>query len=117
MGVSIYELFLTKECVEKIRDSEYNISELREYFLISEKVAKKMSSVETNQGAFAVAKNLSFFNINNINENDFVLALVEIRDPGNLGTLLRSALSFGFLKVILVDCCEIYNEKFLGFFF
>ena len=111
MGVVVCDVFLTKECAIKIKNSRYNITKLKKYILISEKVAKKISSVKTNQGAFGVAKSFSLFNIKEIKENDLVLALVEVKDPGNLGALLRSAFSFGFLKVILVNCCEIYNEK------
>ena len=133
MGVVVCDVFLTKECATKIMDTEKefqdavlsfkNVTQFifcgedalalsgLKYILISEKVAKKISSVKTNQGAFGVAKSFSLFNIKEIKENDLVLALVEVKDPGNLGALLRSAFSFGFLKVILVNCCEIYNEK------
>ncbi len=111
MNVFIYELFLTKECAIKIQNSEYNITKFKEYLLISEKVAKKMSSVVTFQGAFAIVKSLSCFKIEEVRKKDLVLMLVEVKDPGNLGTLLRSAFSFGFLKIVLVNCCEIYNEK------
>lgn len=111
MGVFVYELFLTEECITKIENSEYNITKLKEYILISEKVAKKMSSVKTPQGAFGVARGFVSFKIEEIEKKDLVLMLVEVKDPGNLGTLLRSAFSFGFLKIILVNCCEIYNEK------
>ncbi len=36
----------------------------------------------------------------------------EVQDPGNLGTLIRSALAFNFDGVILGDgCVDVYNEK------
>lgn len=41
-----------------------------------------------------------------------VLLLDNIQDPGNLGTILRTAVSFDYKKVILsLDCCDVYNEK------
>jgi TrmH family RNA methyltransferase len=41
-----------------------------------------------------------------------ILVLDSIQDPGNLGTLLRSALAFGVEAVILAgDCVEAYNPK------
>lgn len=41
-----------------------------------------------------------------------VLVLDSIQDPGNMGTLLRSAVAFGIDQVILVgDCVDIYNPK------
>mgnify|MGYP003309195658 CR=1 FL=1 len=42
-----------------------------------------------------------------------VLFLDEISDPGNLGTLLRTALAFGYKDVILNGGCSQYNEKVL----
>jgi len=41
-----------------------------------------------------------------------VLVLEGIQDPGNMGTLLRSAAAFAVHQVILVgDCADIYNMK------
>ncbi len=42
-----------------------------------------------------------------------VLCLENIQDPGNLGTLLRSALAFGFTTVIFDQCVDLYNPKVL----
>lgn len=42
-----------------------------------------------------------------------VLILEHIQDPGNLGTLLRSALAFGFNTVILDQTADLYNPKVL----
>ena len=36
----------------------------------------------------------------------------EVQDPGNLGTLIRSALAFGFDGIILGEgCVDVFNEK------
>ena len=41
-----------------------------------------------------------------------VLLLESVRDPGNVGTILRSAAAFGVDCVILsADCADIYNPK------
>lgn len=43
-----------------------------------------------------------------------VLLLDHIQDPGNLGTMVRSAEAFGFDDVILFnDCVDLYNDKTL----
>ncbi|MCW6678910.1 RNA methyltransferase [Anaerococcus sp. NML200574] len=43
-----------------------------------------------------------------------VLLLDSINDPGNIGTMIRSAEAFGFNDIILSpDCVDIYNEKAL----
>ncbi|EFN55529.1 hypothetical protein CHLNCDRAFT_133965 [Chlorella variabilis] len=43
-----------------------------------------------------------------------VLALDGVQDPGNLGTLLRTALALGWqAAVLLPGCCDPYNDKAL----
>lgn len=41
-----------------------------------------------------------------------VLLLDDVQDPGNLGTIIRSALSFGFNGIyVSKGCVDVYNEK------
>ena len=43
-----------------------------------------------------------------------ILLLDNVQDPGNLGTIVRSALGFGISSVVLSnDCCDLYNDKCL----
>lgn len=45
-------------------------------------------------------------------ENDLILVFDGIRDPGNLGTMIRTADWFGYRNVICsTDCVELYNPK------
>ena len=45
---------------------------------------------------------------------DKVLALDNIQDPGNLGTIIRSALAFGVTTIVLSeDTVDLYNPKVL----
>ena len=47
-----------------------------------------------------------------IRKNDRILLLDDIQDPGNIGTLIRTAVSFSFDGIYLSPgCCDIYNEK------
>ena len=109
--VEIFELFLTKKCEEKFSNGKYNLKQFKNFSLISEKVAKELSLVKNNQGAFAIVKKIKCFSINQIKSSSLVLALIKINNPINLGGLLRSAFCFGFLKVLLYNCCNVYNPK------
>ena len=109
-------IFITKKCEEKIKRTKYDLIKFSyekklNIIRIDSVVAEKISSVETNQGIFAIVENSPILKKEKIKRNDNVLALFEVKDPGNLGTLFRSAYSFGFFKVLLFNCCDIYNEK------
>ena len=65
---------------------------------VSETLLKSLSDTETPQGLLAVLE-ISSQPISNL--LDFVLILDQIRDPGNLGTLLRSAAAAGVQVVLL----------------
>ncbi len=110
-GIVFDDVFITKSCISKIRHTEYDISNLCEYDVISDKVAKHISGVDRSQGAFAIASKPPGILAQDISNSDFVLALCFIQDPGNLGTLIRTADAFGFSKIVLSGCCDIYNPK------
>lgn len=44
---------------------------------------------------------------------DKLLILDQIQDPGNLGTMIRSAEAFGFNTIVSIDSVDFYNEKVL----
>jgi TrmH family RNA methyltransferase len=50
-----------------------------------------------------------------IDSNEFALVLDDIRDPGNLGTIIRTADWYGVDKIIAsAECAEIYNPKVIS---
>ncbi|OBX19302.1 MULTISPECIES: TrmH family RNA methyltransferase [Bizionia] len=77
--------------------------------LITEKDLKKISSLKTPNQALAVFKIPKAEKLPN---NGFILALDDIRDPGNLGTIIRLCDWFGIQNLVCseqtVDC---YNPK------
>jgi len=80
----------------------------------SEKQIKKISYVKTPQPVIAVGeiasheKNIELF----IKEWDKILVLDQIQDPGNLGTLIRTADWFGISGIVLSEGnVDIYNPK------
>lgn len=62
------------------------------------------------QGVLAVINRKK--NINAINEYKFFIMCDRIQDPGNLGTIIRTADAFGPAAVILnKGCVDVYNPK------
>lgn len=89
---------------------KYEMARL-DFIYVPQNIFKLLSDVENPQGVLAViGKASKEINID-INE-DIILALDDIQDPGNLGTILRTADSVG-LKQILVSkgTADSYNPK------
>lgn len=77
------------------------------------KIFNEMTDTEHTQGILGVLKYKERDLVNNIGKNDkFVLILDRIQDPGNMGTIIRTADSAGVDAVILLKgCVDIYNPK------
>ena len=65
---------------------------------VTKEIIKKLSFSETPQMIIGVCKYLSYNENENFNK---VLLLDGLQDPGNIGTLIRSALGFGIDLVVL----------------
>lgn len=80
---------------------------------VPENLFKEICDTENSQGIIAVVS----FNLKNKEEllnkeNSFLLYLDEIQDPGNLGTIIRSADAFEADGVLLgKGCVDPYNPK------
>ena len=80
-------------------------------YLVNEEVMKKLSSNVTPEGVVFIAK-VPEFKKDNFKK---ILFLDSINDPGNLGTLTRTALAFGYDAVVTSpDSVSVYNEKALA---
>jgi RNA methyltransferase, TrmH family len=66
--------------------------------MLASNLMKSLSDTETSQGLLAV---LPFTNLPITNHPNFILIPDQIRDPGNLGTLIRSAAAAGVQSVLL----------------
>ncbi len=77
----------------------------------SEKDIERCSSFKTPQNVIAVCKIPAGKTPDNIN-GSLVLALDDVQDPGNTGTILRIAAWFGIKYILCSDACaDLYNPK------
>lgn len=110
-GFHLLEMALNSGLVESVFVLKENtkISANIQQYVVTKEIMEKISSEMSPQGIVAICKYLPF-NKNNI--SDKVLYLDDVSDPGNLGTILRTALAFSYKTVILSkNCCSIYNQK------
>jgi TrmH family RNA methyltransferase len=76
---------------------------------VSEREMKSISALNTPSEVLVVAKIPAPTDID-LNDG-FTLALDNIRDPGNLGTIIRTADWFGFKVVCSPECADLFNPK------
>lgn len=86
-----------------------------ERLTISEGEAAKISTMKTPQGIFAVAEiPPNFYNSGIVLSGEFSLVLHDIQDPGNLGTIVRTADWFGIRQILCSkSTADILNPKVL----
>lgn len=100
--------FDKEEYYEKIKD----ILDVKGYEIVSDKVFNHITDTKTPQGIMAVLK-MPRYDFEAVVENaQNILFLDDVRDPGNLGTIIRTAEGAGFgLIVMSKGCVDIYNPK------
>jgi RNA methyltransferase, TrmH family len=70
----------------------------------------QLGSFQTNDSALAIAKMKP--NVLPTTNNEFILALDDLRDPGNVGTIIRTADWFGIKNIIASEeTADFYNPK------
>jgi TrmH family RNA methyltransferase len=108
----IKELFITEEFLTKneIALNEKNIK----YNLTTQDELEKTGSLESNDSALAIVKQKDISNLE-IENNEIIIALDEIKDPGNLGTIIRIADWYGIKKIVASgDTVDFYNPKVIS---
>lgn len=79
---------------------------------VSEQVMKKVADTETPQGIIAVCKMQSTSMEDLLASGKMLLVLDRVGDPGNIGTMLRTADAAGIGGLILLKgCADIYSPK------
>lgn len=79
--------------------------------LVSSEIMQKLSFTKSPQSIMACCK---INKENKLIDGNRYLILDDLQDPGNIGTLIRSALAFSIDQVILSNkCVDLYNDKLL----
>ncbi len=75
---------------------------------VTPQIIAKLAQSKTPEGIIGVCKKREETTLS----NDRVLFLDRVQDPGNIGTLLRSALCFGYKEIISISgSASFYNPK------
>ena len=79
-------------------------------FYVDKKLKESLSSLKNSNEYIALVKYLDIKEIS----SDTILLIDDVRDPSNLGTILRTALAFNIKDVVLsLNTVDLYNPKVL----
>ncbi|MHC1748794.1 MAG: TrmH family RNA methyltransferase [Cellulosilyticaceae bacterium] len=115
---SVNEIPAHYEVAYYITTDEFDIDQIKHFneerwIVVTDEIYKAISDTMTPQGVMAIVKihEYSLMDITN-KPNPFYLVLENIQDPGNLGTIIRTAYGFGVDAVFLTKgCCDLYSPK------
>ena len=104
-------LFFTQKALDRSPELETLCAES---YLILPHVAEKLAAVGTDQGVFGIFELPRHEVSSLLVPGGRYLALEKVQDPGNVGTLLRSAAAFGFDGVLVSPgCASVWGAKTL----
>jgi len=81
---------------------------------VSERELSGLSEYQSNDSPFAIAR-MKPEHAFEVGKNEYVIVLDDIRDPGNLGTIIRTADWYGISKIVASEeTADFYNAKVIS---
>ncbi len=111
----VLEIYLREDTTERYPNFAQLIPANMPVYFFTEQLFKKFTETEHPQGIAALIRKQSS-NPNEVlaGQNPLVLILDQVQDPGNLGTLIRTADAAGVTGCIIVKgSADLYNPKTL----
>ena len=97
-------VFVTENCTKKLPVSCPT-------YVVTDEVMKKISSVKTPEGIVA---EFSMPPMHTLSRMTHIIVCDTVSDPGNLGTLIRTAYALGWEGIFLLEgSCDLFNDKAL----
>lgn len=104
----VVETFVTQKCVESNKSWLSN----RSYEVVEDRIFEKLSDTKTPQGIMSVIKQPKYELEDILKDGKLYVILEDIQDPGNMGTIVRTAEGAGVAGIIMTrGCVDIFNPK------
>lgn len=113
-GDHLVRMAIEANCLETLLvaeediDNYLDIVDEEKTIIVTESIINKLSFTKTPQNIIAIARQ----NVFDKKDCKKVVVLDTLQDPGNVGTIIRSALAFNYDKIYVSESTvDIYNEK------
>lgn len=117
-NAELHCVMITESCMKK-QQSEYgdaldflSAGDKEKVVVISDSLGEKLAATDGTQGIFAVCSMPKIYDLSEcVNAEGRYIMLLSLQDPGNMGTVIRTADAMGVSAVIACGCCDIFNPK------
>lgn len=97
---------------EGVEESHYEQVEAKEVLIMPESLFQSISETATPQGVMAIVQKVDIALESLDLQNGPYLLLENLQDPGNLGTIIRTAHAFNFKGIFMTKgCVDLYSPK------
>jgi len=108
----IDKILFSESFAKKHNTEQY--STIANTLIISDKLFSELSETKNPQGIMAICKKIKYNKNDIIKNGGFYILAEEINDPGNLGTIIRTAHAAGADGILLSNgSVDLYNSKVL----
>jgi RNA methyltransferase, TrmH family len=107
----VQQLFATAQFIS---DHEVYLKDSVELWEVNESELEGLGVFQTNTSALAVAR-MKENKVPKLKAEDYALVLDDVRDPGNMGTIIRTADWYGIMNIIASEeTADFYNPKVIS---
>lgn len=100
------------ECAIVRDDVDFKIPSHIDVYRATERFFEKNAPTVQSQGVMLIVKKPQFLDLEEMTDEPYILVLDQITDPGNLGTIFRTAVASGIKEIWLTKgCCDPFSDK------